>query len=139
LNIRGETVGIVGSRGVLDQPTYWQSLNLRNIKETYQKRLQDLRTQVLDLSTKYRILVTHYAPTYSTLKGENERAYKYMGTSKLESILSQIPLDLIIHGHAHCGTASGYLGLNPVYNVALPLNKEIIQLQLPHVNKYLVE
>ncbi|MHA2407457.1 MAG: metallophosphoesterase family protein [Candidatus Ranarchaeia archaeon] len=138
LNIRGDTIGIVGTRGVLDQPTYWQSQNLHEIEETYNIRLQNIKKQVQELSTKFRIFLTHYAPTYSTLKGENVRAYKFMGTSKLESTLSQLPLDLIIHGHAHQGTPTGFLGLNPVFNVALPLNNRIIQLQLPYGNRNLM-
>ncbi|MFX1318912.1 MAG: metallophosphoesterase [Promethearchaeota archaeon] len=128
LPIRGKQVSIVGSRGVLDQPTFWQTRNIKGIKEVYAKRLDTLDTlleQAKALSP-YSILLTHYTPTFVTLKGETRRAHAQMGSQRVENLLKKHSPMLAIHGHAHRGLPKAKLNKVRIYNVALPLNRRIV-------------
>ena len=91
-------IKIIGSRGVLDKPTKWQERNIKDIDELYRRRVNWLINELK--ATREAILLTHYAPSYATLEGENEYNYPLLGTRKLEEALSNSKI-LAIHGHAH--------------------------------------
>ncbi|ABW01650.1 metallophosphoesterase family protein [Caldivirga maquilingensis] len=91
-------VKIIGSRGILDKPTKWQERNIKGIDELYRRRLGWLINELKNSNEV--ILLTHYAPVYATLEGENEYNYPLLGTRKLEEVLSSSRV-LAIHGHAH--------------------------------------
>jgi len=134
LRINGMTVGIAGSKGSLDEPTWWQRRNLPGIEEEYGERINTLRSILLEMSADIRILMTHYAPTYLTLKGERREAFSRMGSSRMEEMIRETMPDLVVHGHAHRGRAYGEIvtlfGKIPVYNVALPLNHRITLIKI---------
>ncbi|NPB00713.1 MAG: metallophosphoesterase [Crenarchaeota archaeon] len=101
INVKGITVNIVGSKGVLDKPTFWQLRHVKNIREIYENRLKLLSELVDSLGeNELNILLLHYAPTYATLEGENRRIWCFLGTSRLEKKISEKKL-LVVHGHAH--------------------------------------
>jgi hypothetical protein len=54
----------------------------------------------------------------STLAGEPESIWTYLGSNRLDGPI-QKPPDLVLHGHAHAGTFAGSVGPIPVYNVAV--------------------
>jgi Icc-related predicted phosphoesterase len=109
-------IKIIGSRGVLDKPTKWQERNIKGIDELYRRRLEWLINTLK--GSHEAILLTHYAPTYVTLEGENEYNYPFLGTKKLEEVLSGSRV-LAIHGHAHHSkTRCVKLGNSVIVNVA---------------------
>lgn len=86
--------------------------------------------------TNHVILLTHYAPTYVTLRGETQRAYTQMGSKRVEELLKNHSPLLAVHGHAHRGIRKGRVGITQVYNVALPLNRQIVSIK-PSIQKRL--
>lgn len=138
VKIRGKKVAIVGSRGVLDQPTYWQARNIPNIREHYKQRVTHLDKLLGEASNAadFTILLTHYTPTYTTLHGEIQRTFAQMGSRRVEKLLTRHTPTFALHGHAHRGRKSsmvhGITGKVPVFNIALPLNKRIVIIEFPH-------
>ncbi len=101
VDIRNRKLTIIGSKGVLDRPTAWQARHIKNIYEIYRKRLELLTKLINETDNNiYSILLIHYAPTYKTLEGEDQKIWCYLGTSRLEKPISERNL-LVIHGHAH--------------------------------------
>jgi Icc-related predicted phosphoesterase len=125
LKIKGKTIGIVGSRGVLDSPSFWQKANIFGVEEFYQEELETITELLTELKTDIKILVTHYAPTYRTLTGEFTPIYSGLGTKRLEKVLKETNVTLAIHGHAHYGRTFATVGNVPVYNVCLLNNGKI--------------
>lgn len=126
LNIKGISVGIVGSTGSLDNPTSWQRANIQNIELIYKNRIATIDRFLQRVRADFTILMTHYSPTYKSLEGENARFFGGMGTQFLEPVLLKRKPSLVIHGHAHRGSKKVWIETIPVYDVALPLNKEIV-------------
>lgn len=137
----GRSIKIVGSTGSLDTPTWWQRTHLPNIYREYATRVKLL--DALLASDDFRILFTHYAPTYRTLVGEGESYWDQLGSKRLEEVVLRRRPELVIHGHAHKGT--GYAELRteqatllnfsqtrviPVHNVAFPVKKDITLLDI---------
>ncbi len=131
--IRGKKVSIIGSRGVLDQPTFWQSRNIKGIRELYSERIVTLDSLFEEAKAidSYTILLTHYASTYVTLQGETQRDYAQMGSQRVEELIKRHSPKLAVHGHAHQGLRKTKLEKVHVYNVALPLNRQIVVIKSP--------
>jgi Icc-related predicted phosphoesterase len=120
------TVGIFGTTGSLDVPTNWQRANIPNIEKIYRERLMIADKHFQRMLTHYKIFLTHYAPTYKTLEGENPRFFGSMGCQAFENVIIQKKPDLVLHGHSHRGTKMVWIDTVPVFNVSLPLNKKIV-------------
>lgn len=121
-------VGIVGSRGSLDKLTYWQSKNMPQLETVYRRRVAVLRKLLEEVSklADFTILLTHYSPTYQTIKGEPEKIYPFMACRRLEDVIREVKPDLAIHAHAHNATVTeAVIGLTKVYNVSLPARKGV--------------
>ncbi len=122
------TIGIAGSRGSLDRLTYWQSKHMPQLEVVYRRRVETIRKLLVDLSTvaDVVVLLTHYAPTYQTVRGEPEKIYPYMGCRKLEDVLKGVRPDIAVHAHAHNATVvEATVGPTKVYNVSIPARKGI--------------
>lgn len=117
LKIENRKIGIVGSRGSLDSSFLWDSTSAKKIE----KLLKGLRADI-------KILLTHFAPTYKTLKGENKRYYDGMGTEKLEEVLIKSKTTFAVHGHSHYGIPLAFVGSVPVFNVCFLVNKKIVEI-----------
>lgn len=110
-------IRVIGSRGVLDKPTKWQERNIKEINEVYRRRVEWLVSRLRGAHGN-TILLTHYAPTYSTLEGEDRFNYPFLGTKRLEDVLVTVKV-LAIHGHAHQSRVRCVkLGESMVINVA---------------------
>lgn len=125
MKIKGKTVGVVGSTGCLDifawlLPGIW--------KDFYRERAEKIRQLLAGLGTDVKILLTHYAPTYQTLKGENPNIYENLGYSELEKILSETKTTFAVHGHAHYGIPLGFAGSIPIFNVVFPVNNRLVRI-----------
>ena len=99
LSINDVTLRIIGSRGSLERPTTWQLRHIPNITDTYRRRVEWLR-RVINSSRELTILLTHYAPTFKTLQGEDPRIWPSLGVRDLEGAIFGNNV-IAIHGHAH--------------------------------------
>jgi Icc-related predicted phosphoesterase len=123
----GVDVGVVGSKGFvggfLDSriPDFGEPL-LRRVYAQTSLDVDALERELREVEgCDLRIVLLHYAPTATTLTGEREEIWAFLGTDRLaEPILRHEP-DLVLHGHAHGGTPNGCIGSVPVRNVAMPL------------------
>lgn len=59
------------------------------------------------LDTEIKIVVTHFAPTMSTLGTEPEFKNWLLGSCELGRVIDRHHVDLVLHGHAHHGNAFG--------------------------------
>lgn len=130
IKIGGYKLGIIGSRGAIDRPTYWQIRHIPNIREIYAKRVEKIRS-LLEVSIKQNditLLVTHYSSSSCTLAGEPRRGWSGIYSRKVEDLVKKNKPNAAIHGHAHKGR--GYCRVNgvPVYNVAFPVNRRIVKI-----------
>ena len=131
---KGQTIGIIGTKGSLAQPTWWQDKNIPNIREIYKKRIDKVEKLLKQLKFDINILLFHYAPTYLTVIGEPKRAHPQMGTPAYEKVIlnKEIKIDVVFHGHAHKGRKFTLLKNRiPIYNVAFPLRQKITIVDLP--------
>ena len=119
-------VGIVGSMGSLDVPTKWQKTNIPNIENVYRQRMDIVDRALQRMETHVKIILMHYAPTYKTLVGENVRVYGGLGSHVFENVLLQRKPNLVVHGHSHKGSPFAWVDSVPVFNVAFPVNKDIV-------------
>jgi Icc-related predicted phosphoesterase len=69
-----------------------------------------------------KIAVMHYSPIMSTVIGEPEAIFPFLGSSRLAEPLSRRNVVAAFHGHAHVGTLEGETsGGVKVFNVAKPI------------------
>ncbi len=74
------------------------------------------------LRTPKTVVVLHYAPVVETVHGEPAEIYPYLGSSRMAEVVDRHGANLVLHGHAHHGTADGKTTAGiPVHNVALTL------------------
>ncbi len=122
LDINGTSVGIVGTKGSLDRPTYWQAKNLPNIANTYTERVDKVDSLLSELKTDFKILLTHYTPTYKILEGEDPWGFPELGSKEMEKVILERKPNLVICGHSHRGLKKVWLDTIPVFNVGLMKN-----------------
>jgi Icc-related predicted phosphoesterase len=68
------------------------------------------------------VALMHYSPIQSTIVGEPEMIYPFLGSSRLAEPFSKRKVAVAFHGHAHVGTLEGQTAEGvKVYNVALPV------------------
>jgi len=65
------------------------------------------------------VVLLHYAPVQDTLVGEPETIWAFLGSGRLAGPIGAHRPDLVVHGHAHHGSARGAIGEVPVHNVAV--------------------
>lgn len=72
-----------------------------------------------------KIAVLHYSPARTTVVGEPEAIFPFLGCSRLAEPLTRRNVVACFHGHAHIGVLEGEVaGGVKVFNVAIPiLNK----------------
>jgi Icc-related predicted phosphoesterase len=135
LKIKDKDVGIVGTRGSLDIPTWWQSHHLDDIKKEYSDRIEKCRDLLENLKVDVKILLMHYSPTYKTLKGEDPRIYSSLGSKKFEDVLTKTKVSFAVHGHAHYGIPLAFVDSIPVFNVCFTINRKIVEIDPENLPK----
>jgi Icc-related predicted phosphoesterase len=91
------------------------------VHEVVQEALK-LETALLRARGPAPVVLLHYSPTVSTVVGEPEAIFPFLGCSRLAEPLMRTPVTAVFHGHAHRGAAAGTLANGtPVFNVSLPL------------------
>jgi Icc-related predicted phosphoesterase len=74
---------------------------------------------VSSLDTEMKVVITHVAPTMTTLHGEPKAKFWLLGNSEFGRVIDKHDIDLVFHGHAHRGNPFGRTnGGTPVCNVA---------------------
>ena len=123
--VAGATLGIAGTKGFVGGfpgstlPDFGEPL-LRQVYAETGKDVAALDRALAEIADcRLRIALLHYSPTMSTLAGEPESIWTYLGTNRLDGPIQKHRPDLVLHGHAHEGTFAGAIGAVPVYNVAV--------------------
>jgi Icc-related predicted phosphoesterase len=125
VSANGVTLGIAGTKGFVGGfpgstlPDFGEPL----LREVYAETSKDVAAlehalEAID-ECPLRVVLLHYSPTMSTLVGEPESIWTYLGTNRLDGPIQKHRPDLVLHGHAHAGTFAGAIGTVPVYNVAV--------------------
>lgn len=69
-----------------------------------------------------KIAILHYSPIKSTVVGEPEQIYPFLGSSRLSEPLDRRKVTAAFHGHAHVGELQGETAHGvKVFNVAMPI------------------
>lgn len=128
----GASVGVVGTSGALERPTSWQRRRMPWLERVYQERPARVEALIREARgvADAVILLSHYALARSTIEGEDPRIYPYLYSRAMERVLMRARPDAAVHGHAHKGTPFALVEGVPVYNVALPLNRRVVEVRL---------
>jgi Icc-related predicted phosphoesterase len=117
-------VGIVGTKGFVggfpgaEIPDFGEPA-LRQIYQETTLEVEALESGLEAIAGCHkRIVLLHYAPITETLVGEPEAIWAFLGSGRLAGPIGMHRPDLVVHGHAHHGAASGAIGAVPVHNVA---------------------
>jgi uncharacterized protein len=126
-DVRGRRVGIAGTKGFVggfpdsELPDFGEPL-LREIyaettaeAEALDRALEEIEDCAL------RLVLLHYSPTTTTLEGERQTIWTFLGSDRLAVPITEHRPHLVVHGHAHAGAFEGFVGPVPVFNVAVPL------------------
>jgi Icc-related predicted phosphoesterase len=62
------------------------------------------------------------------LKGEDPEIYNVLGSEKYEKVLKTTKTTFAVHGHAHYGIPLAFVDSIPVFNVALTVNRKIVEI-----------
>jgi Icc-related predicted phosphoesterase len=113
--------GFYGGFGPRALQAWGEPITKQLVHEAVNQALK-LEAALARLRTPQRVVLLHYSPIQSTVEGEPQEIYPFVGSSRLEEPLHRHPVHSVFHGHAHRGKAEGHTtnGI-PVYNVALPL------------------
>ena len=88
-----------------------------------------LERAMSQLRSEKRVVVLHYAPIGDTVQGEPPEIFPFLGTSRLVEVVDRHGANLVVHGHAHHGSASGKTTAGiPVHNVAV----HVLQTETPN-------
>ncbi len=130
LQIKGVSLSVVGTRGSLDRLTKWQAKNHPELWQIFRRRIETVARLLRTAHADFKVLLSHYAPTYRTMQGEDSRFYSYLGSNRFEEVIQQNKPDLVIHGHIHHGITGTFVDTIPVWNVSLPSMGKIAEITL---------
>lgn len=117
--------GFCGGFGPRALGSWGEPMIKQFVQEAVNEALK-LEAALARLRTPDRIAVLHYAPVQSTVQGEPEDIYPFLGSSRLEEPLIRYKVTAVFHGHAHHGQPVGQTAIGaPVYNVSLPLLQRV--------------
>jgi Icc-related predicted phosphoesterase len=122
-SVNGVEVGVAGTKGFVGGfsdallPDFGEPLLRRLYAET-SAEVAALERGLRTLEgCPVRIVLLHYAPTTTTIEGEREAIWAFLGSERLASPIVQHRPDAVFHGHGHRGTFAGLIGEIPVFNV----------------------
>jgi Icc-related predicted phosphoesterase len=123
--VNGVEVGIVGTKGFVggfagaELPDFGERL-LRDVYHETSLEVEAIERGLEAVAGCHRrVVLLHYAPVTDTIVGEPEPIWAFLGSSRLAGPIGAHRPDLVVHGHAHHGVATGSIGSVPVYNVAV--------------------
>jgi uncharacterized protein len=123
--VRGVEIGLAGAKGFVGGfpdstlPDFGEPLMRAVYAETgAEVRALDVALSEISEST-IRIALLHYAPTTTTLEGERQTIWSFLGSDRLAEPIAAHSPTMVLHGHGHNGTFEGFIGPVPVFNVAV--------------------
>jgi uncharacterized protein len=123
--VRGNRVGIAGAKGFIGGfpdaklPDFGEPLLRRVFAETT-REVEALDRNLRNIADcDIRIALLHYSPTTTTLEGERQTIWAFLGSDRLAEPIREHQPHLVVHGHGHAGTFEGFVGAVPVFNVAV--------------------
>jgi Icc-related predicted phosphoesterase len=125
--IAGHEVGIVGSKGFVGgfAPRQLPDFGEPSLRAVYAETTAEanaLDTGLREIATcSIRLAVLHYSPVEATLEGEPREIFPFLGSDRLAAPILEHGPDLVVHGHAHDGSAEGLIGSTPIHNVSQPV------------------
>jgi uncharacterized protein len=125
--VNGVEVGIVGAKGFVGGftgsllPDFGEPLLRRVYAETGAEVSAIDRGLRTIQSCPVRIVLLHYAPTATTIAGEPEAIWAFLGSQRLAEPIAEHRPDLVLHGHGHRGSFAGHIEDVPVFNVGIPV------------------
>lgn len=132
LTLKNTRIGIIGTRGALDRPTFWQSKNIPGIHLYYlelPRKIDRMAKKLRSKGIEHLILLTHYGVTYKNLRGEPEKIWPYLASSRIEKVLLENRFDIVIHGHAHNAVFDKIeIDSVEIHNVSLPARRKIVEI-----------
>jgi len=112
----GGSVGVAGTKGFVGGfresrlPDFGEPL-LRQVYAATGEEVRGLSKGLREIAyCPNRVVLLHYAPTTSTLVGERQPIWTYLGSNRLDGPIQKHHPDLVLHGHAHEGTFAGAIG-----------------------------
>jgi uncharacterized protein len=127
LDCGGTTLGVVGTKGFVGG---FPDATLTDFGEPIMRAVYAETTDEVNALERgldaiadcpFRVVLLHYAPTSSTIEGEPQGIWAFLGSDRLGRPIAEHLPDLVLHGHGHAGTYEGFIGAVPVYNVSLPV------------------
>jgi uncharacterized protein len=125
--VRGMRVGIAGTKGFVGGfpdsrlPDFGEPL-LRRVYAETSREVEGLAAGLDGIADcDVRVVLLHYAPTTTTLEGERQTIWAFLGSDRLAAPIAERQPHLVVHGHGHSGTFEGFVGAVPVFNVAVPV------------------
>src|ERR671922_49325 len=125
--VNGVDVGIVGTKGFVGGfsgsllPDFGEPLLRRVYAETSAEVSAIDRGLQRVCDCPIRIVLLHYSPTVTTIQGEPETIWTFLGSERLAEPIAQHRPDVVLHGHGHRGSFAGQIDNIPVYNVGVPV------------------
>jgi uncharacterized protein len=125
--VGGTSVGIVGTKGFIggfpdaQLPDFGEPLLRRVYAET------SAEVEAIDRGLRavadcpIRIVLLHYSPTTTTLEGERQTIWAFLGSDRMARPIAEHRPDVVFHGHGHAGTFAGSIDGIPVFNVGVPV------------------
>ncbi len=128
---------VVGTPGALERPTSWQARNMPDIAVLYRERPRKIAGLLRRASDEADIvvLVSHYGLTRHTLEGEPRRVWPYLYSSLMERVVVEERPDVAVHGHVHNGRRMAVVSGVTVYNVAFPVWRRPVVIDLKCTGK----
>jgi Icc-related predicted phosphoesterase len=121
--VNGVEVGIAGTKGFVGGfsdsplPDFGEPLLRRVYAETSAEVASVERGLKAIQNCSVRIALLHYSPTKTTIEGEREAIWAFLGSERLAGPIAEHRPDAVFHGHGHSGTFAGSIGDVPVFNV----------------------
>jgi uncharacterized protein len=125
VDVRGATVGIVGTKGFIGGfpdahlPDFGEPILRRVYAETSAEVEAIDRGLRAVAGADLKIVLLHYSPTTTTLEGERQTIWAFLGSDRMARPIGTHRPDAVFHGHGHGGTFSGSVDGVPVFNVGV--------------------
>jgi uncharacterized protein len=125
VDINGTTVGIVGTKGFIGGfpdahlPDFGEPILRRAYAETSAEVEAIDRGLRAVAGADLRLALLHYSPTTTTLEGERQTIWAFLGSDRMARPIAAHRPDAVFHGHGHAGTFSGSIDGVPVFNVGV--------------------
>lgn len=125
--VGGLEVGVVGAKGFVGgfAPHHLPDFGEPSLRAVYAETTAEVGAIDRGLhaiaTCQLRIVLLHYAPAAGTLAGEPREIFAFLGSDRMAAPILEHGPDLVVHGHAHAGSAEARIGETPVHNVSQPV------------------